>query len=196
LILEFWPDSPRNKSTSQLQSTLYDARRTVGSEVLIYQASQESYQLNPEAQIWYDVAEFENALALAAERGPGRERARYLRQAIDLYTGPYLVDINTNWAGERRNELDTAFLQGVIDLGDCYLAERDFGEAHKWYQQALKIDNYREDVHRRIMLALASHGRKAEALRHYQHCVQILNDELGVAPDPATRALARKIQSS
>jgi DNA-binding SARP family transcriptional activator len=119
-----------------------------------------------------------------------------LREAVALYAGPFLEDIQEDWVMERRRELESVYLQTLVDLGDCCFQIGDAHEAESWYRQALDIDDYREDIHRKVMLALAQGGRRAEALRQYQVCADILLNELGIEPDPATQALAHDIRSS
>ena len=43
------------------------------------------------------------------------------------------------------------------------------------------------------MRAYARAGRRGEALRQYKSCAEILQRELGVAPDAETQALAEAI---
>jgi DNA-binding SARP family transcriptional activator len=47
-----------------------------------------------------------------------------------------------------------------------------------------------------VMQALAQAGRRAEAVRQYRYCAELLRTELGVDPDPATQALVREIRAT
>ena len=190
----FWPDVPENKAISRLHSTMYSARKAVGGDWLLYQPDEGSYQVDTSAGVWCDVTEFEENLARAKELPPGAAQAMFLRPAIDLYTGPYLAGVDKEWAQERRYELEAAYLEAIIDLGDCHYAQQDYAQALEWYSRAYEIDNYREDIHRYLMLALDKAGRRAEALRQYELCARILRDELGVEPDQKTRTLLGQIR--
>ncbi|HEU4958704.1 MAG TPA: BTAD domain-containing putative transcriptional regulator, partial [Sphingomicrobium sp.] len=53
--------------------------------------------------------------------------------------------------------------------------------------RALATNNFREDAHRLIVRALAATGRKAEALKHYEDLVVLLQLELSSEPDAATK---------
>ncbi|MCK4833067.1 MAG: bacterial transcriptional activator domain-containing protein, partial [Anaerolineales bacterium] len=190
----FWPDVPENKAISRLHSTMYSARKAVGGDWLLYQPDEGSYQVDTSAGVWCDVTEFEENLARAKELPPGAAQSMFLRPAIDLYTGPYLAGVDKEWAQERRYELEAAYLEAIIDLGDCHYAQQDYAQALEWYSRAYEIDNYREDIHRYLMLALDKAGRRAEALRQYELCARILRDELGVEPDQKTRTLLGQIR--
>src|SRR5262249_29497571 len=58
------------------------------------------------------------------------------------------------------------------------------------------LDGMREDAHRLIVRALAAAGRRAEALKHYQHLVALLKRELNTEPDAATMSLVAELRST
>lgn len=72
-------------------------------------------------------------------------------------------------------------------LGDGELVE-------KTVQRLTEIDPYDEVAHRQIMRALADRGQRAAALHHYEALRTTLAEELGVAPEPETAALAARIR--
>lgn len=196
LFRQFWPDVANNKAASRLHSCVYNARKALGGEVMQFLPDKGCYQIDSASDVWYDVAEFERSIAQAKKHPMGHVRGELLQYAVNLYTGPFLIDFDEDWACQRRNDLEIIQLASLIDLGDCFYAEQDYIMATTWYQRALEMDNYREDVHRRLMLSLVQAGRRAEALRQYEQCVDILNRELGVEPDPATQLLVEQIKES
>jgi class 3 adenylate cyclase len=57
----------------------------------------------------------------------------------------------------------------------------------------LAINNLREDAHRLMLQAMATAGRKAEALKHYRDLVALLRRELNTQPDAATELLVAEL---
>jgi len=55
-------------------------------------------------------------------------------------------------------------------------------------------DDLREDAYRRLLSGLDVMGRHDEALRLYRKLVARLREELGVEPEPETRALAKRLK--
>src|SRR5207237_2036151 len=51
-------------------------------------------------------------------------------------------------------------------------------------------------VHRTLMRLYEQHGRRGAALRQYQACVTVLRKELGIEPEPGTRALYHRLLQS
>jgi LuxR family maltose regulon positive regulatory protein len=195
IIRSFWPDVSHNRALARLHTALYEARGAVGPDRIIYTLSQGFYELQSDDGVWYDVTEFEKALAGADDHPLGKQRAKFLHQAVSVYSGPYLRDVDEEWADRRRRELEGAHLRALIDLGDCYYSEQDFQSAEKWYRQVLEIDSFREDIHRRVMLSLAQGGRRADALRQFEECAALLRQELGVEPDPMTISVLEQIKN-
>jgi len=195
IIRAFWPDVPHNRALARLHTALYEARGAVGPDRIIYSPSQGCYELQADDGVWYDVAQFEKALADADDHPLGKQRAKFLHQAVSMYSGPYLRDVDEEWADQRRRELEGAHLRALIDLGDCYYSEQDFQTAETWYRQVLQIDSFREDIHRRLMLSLAQGGRRADALRQFEECADLLRQELGVEPDPITISVLEQIKN-
>ena len=61
--------------------------------------------------------------------------------------------------------------------------------AAQWATAMLEEDRCNEAAYRQLMRAYAGEGRRAEALRQYQRCEQVLQAELGVTPMPETTAV-------
>src|SRR5262249_29698712 len=59
----------------------------------------------------------------------------------------------------------------------------------------LQLEPWSEPAHRLHMQLLAHSGRRVDALAQYERCRQILAEELGVEPMPATTALYQQIQA-
>jgi DNA-binding SARP family transcriptional activator len=58
----------------------------------------------------------------------------------------------------------------------------------------LASDPCREDAHRLVMRCYVRLGERAQALRQYQLCKQILRAEYDVAPEDATTALYDRVR--
>jgi DNA-binding SARP family transcriptional activator len=83
----------------------------------------------------------------------------------------------------------------VLDrLSGLYLARHQLGACVALSRLLVQRDPCREDAHRRLMRCLTRQGQPHLALRQYQACVDALDHELGVDPDPATTALAQQIR--
>ena len=60
--------------------------------------------------------------------------------------------------------------------------------------QLLACDPYREDAHRVLMRVHVQRGERAQALRQYRVCEQLLRQEFDAPPEAATTALFDRIR--
>jgi len=190
----FWPGLPPGRMTSAFHATKYKARRALGVEFVVYEEG--LYHVQIEADWWYDVAEFER-LVRTARRLPleDPEGLEARRRAIALYRGDYLEDVYADWAAQRRRVLQEDFLEMLAGLARHMLEAHEPEEALRLYRRGLRMDPYREDLHRGVMRTLIALGRRAEALAHFNALARQLDRELHTTPDPETVALGERLRS-
>jgi DNA-binding SARP family transcriptional activator len=74
-------------------------------------------------------------------------------------------------------------------LAELNLEMGNYQDATKWASAILKVDRCDEETHRQLIRAHAAQGRRNEALRQYQYCQRVLNEELGIQPASETQKL-------
>jgi len=68
-------------------------------------------------------------------------------------------------------------------------------EARRIIERQLELDPWREPAHRALMRLLFHMDERTAALQQYERCVQLLEDELGLEPEPETVALYEEIRA-
>jgi YVTN family beta-propeller protein len=133
-----------------------------------------------------DAAAFEDGFAAgraALEAGRYAEAAGTLRQALGLWRGPVLADLDgyafTRPEAARLDELRLAALDARIDA-DLALGRHDALTAE--LEQLAAGHPLRERLHGQLMLALYRCGRQADALAAYRRVRDLLAGELGIDP--------------
>lgn len=127
--------------------------------------------------------------------------AESLAAAASLYRGEFLAGLSTDapdfedWLDLARSRYRDLALQGTTRLFEQQYIAGDVDLAAKTAGQALRIDPFREDIHRRLMHMYAERGMRAAALAQYKECESILRRELGVSPDDETLRLRTEILS-
>lgn len=179
-----------------LQTALDDQDEANDSRVLLVDA--EWVQINPQAELWLDVAVFEN-LFDACRRGPDEEFdekcARSLQSAVELYQGDLLEGWYQDWCLYKREELQHIFLSMLDKLMIYSEARRHYEQGLAYGERVLRYDRARERTHRRLMRLQYLAGDRTEALRQYERCVAALNQELSVKPAKRTTALYEQIRA-
>lgn len=192
LMDALWPEDPPQVARRKLQIAVSALRRSLNSDYSsdpgggYVLCKDQSYLLNPAAEIRTDVDEF-LSLWQAAKQASGNEVLHLYARACCLYTDPFLIeDMYADWSIAKREQLSQIYLTMCRALLVCCLDAGYYEDAAKWAGEILKEDRCDEDAHRQLIRIYAAQGRRSEALRQYQRCKRILADELGVAPMPET----------
>ncbi|MBL7817553.1 MAG: hypothetical protein JNL70_21285 [Saprospiraceae bacterium] len=154
-----------------------------------------TYQLNTEG-VWIDADALESFIALGNQYLTEPEVAKMAyREAIDLYQGIYLPNrLYEDWSSDERERLQVLALGAIITLAELLLSENPM-ESIRLAQQALLIDSAWEDAYRLQMEAYFLKGNRPMAIKTYQQCEKVLDEEFGIEPLPETKALLKKIKS-
>ncbi len=204
LMAVFWPESPETRARGALHSTVYRARSAIGRDWLL--AAGDRYVVPRSADLFYDVHELERCLARAGaeldtslDKGAGTDcdagRIRALEAGLALVRGSYLEGVSEEWCHARREALDLAIVDALIELASAYVRSGAAGDAVMTYRRAIERDPLREDAHRGLMRAYAEGGDRTRALVQYERLVTVLQDELGTLPNATTVALELAIRS-
>jgi two-component SAPR family response regulator len=194
ISLELWPDSTPAQVRSNFHTTLFRVRLALGENVIVFH--NDVYSINPEIDLWYDVREFQQLIQRAQSLSVRDARTEDLyRRAVDLYQGDFLSLMDREWIIYAREDLNESYLEALNGLGRCAQARRDFRQALRLYKQVLKLDPFREDVHRSIMSCYAEQGERQKVYAHYKHMQELFQQELALEPTDETQIYARTLLS-
>lgn len=119
----------------------------------------------------------------------------HLYKAIELHKGIYLPNrLFEDWCAEERERLQVLTLAAFITLAELNLEDNP-AESIRLSQQALLIDHTWEDAYRIQMEAYALKGNRPLAIKTYNKCKKVLDEEFGIEPLPITRNLLASIKS-
>jgi DNA-binding SARP family transcriptional activator len=189
ITLALWPDASPARAKANLHAAVYRLRRYVHRQVIPLRDS--VYRIHEELITSYDVREFERLLRDAP--GAGLDEIAALQRAVDLYTAPFLEDLDAEWCAQERRRLDHLFLVALERLADACAAAGLPRESIAAAERLLAHDPLREDVHARIIRAYLRLGDRAAAWRQFERCLRTLREELGVAPGAELQALGRRL---
>jgi DNA-binding SARP family transcriptional activator/DNA polymerase III delta prime subunit len=185
-----WPESDPLSGANNLYRTVHNLRQTLdftlgaGTAETLF-TFQDSIFLLADG-VWVDVAAFET-LARSTDRAD-------LTEALRLYMGDFLPEERyAEWTQMPRAALSRQHRELCLSLASSAREERAYNDAITLLTPLLTRDPADELVHRELMRLFALAGRRHEALRQYQTCVEALAAELDVPPDPETTALHTRI---
>lgn len=187
-----WGDLDGDRARSNLRQTLFALRRSLSPAVPSYLLSEgEIVRLAPTE---VDVSAFEKS---ASEGTPeALENAAVLCRG-DLLDGFAISEAAfEEWLANERERLRAIAIQVLTRLLNQQATAGATSKAIQTALQLLARDPFQEIVHRTLMGLYAGQGRRAAALKQYQLCVDLLQRELGVEPEPETRSLYQAILQS
>ncbi len=189
-----WPDTSPKAAERSLWVTVSLLRRVLepnlarGSDSSYILQKRPGYAFNREADCWMDTWRFEehhDKAEVARQAEKLDEAIREYRAALDLVKGEFLAeDPYEEWAVEAREEWQERLLSALLGLAECLAQKGRYTEAIESCKEALALDGYREDLHRRLMLYHYCAGEQALALRAYRDYAGKLEEELGTTPSP------------
>src|SRR5262245_34734458 len=184
LIDIVWADEPPATPSNTLQRHISFLRQALGPGAPIL-ARPPGYAL----AIATDDVDAVRAEHLIRAAAPGPSAAD-LRTALDLWRGDALADLTAlPWFQEQAVRMETLRLDGVHRLIEQRLAAGEHASVIADLEALVDQHRFREDFHRQLMLALYHSGRQVDALDVFRRLRHALDDELGIEPSAALRAL-------
>lgn len=195
-----WTNSDDTYAKKNLRNVLSNLRDRLGTFVEI---NRETVSLAPALYATVDSVRFTALLKQAEQLAPSApQRRALLAEAVTLYQGPFLEGFHLadaaafdEWLRDEREHFGLLAIQAYHALVSDNQQQGNFLEAINYATRLLKLDPLREETHRQLMLLLAQDGQASAALAQYRACQKLLHDELGVEPDPETKALYQRIQA-
>ncbi len=191
LVDELWGARPPRAAANALQYHVSRLRRALSEEDVIV-TREPGYLIRVEPDE-LDLLRFERLVADARDTQP-EDAARILREAIGLWRGPALADLERESFAQaeirRLEELRLVAFERRIDA-DLALGRR--AELVGELEALVRQHPYRETLRAHLMQALYGSGRQAEALEVYRETRRLLVDELGIEPSPTIQQLEQAI---
>jgi DNA-binding SARP family transcriptional activator len=193
----------REAALHNLNTTVYHLRHSLeptlerGPDSIYIQRRGDLYLLAGGRTHWLDVDHFENKLAAARPARNPDHSERLFRQAIALYRGDFLADLDAFqldcWT--ERERFRQLYLDAMEGLGDIVSEQNRDGEAIELDRRVLAEDPCREAAARSLMRLALQHGERTKALTQYARLEENLERELDVEPSGETRQLHQEAKS-
>jgi YVTN family beta-propeller protein len=191
-----WGESPPATWEKALTVIASKLRGLVAEDGITLTNAFGCYRLDLPEGTWVDLfaaasgaQDAEEALA-AGELDQARAAAE---SAESLARRPFLAGEDGTWVERERRDLAAIRERALSVLADACLRSGAAREAAKWAEELIALSPFREAGYRRLMEAHVVAGNRAEALRVYEQCRQLLAEELGAYPSPETDSIYRAL---
>jgi YVTN family beta-propeller protein len=191
-----WGESPPASWEKALTVIASKLRGLVAEDGITLTNAFGCYRLDLPEGTWVDlfaaasgVQDAEEALA-AGELDQARAAAE---SSESLARRPFLAGEDGTWVEHKRRDLADIRERALNVLADACLRSGAAREAATWAEELIALSPFREAGYRRLMDAHVVAGNRAEALRVYEQCRQLLAEELGAYPSPETDSIYRAL---
>lgn len=159
---------------------------------------------SPEGTVKVDFIEFERLIKKAEKAttaGDTGSAINYYEKAGDLYKGDlFSEDPYEEWIIPERERFAMLWLDALLKLGAIYSSDllndrTSLSKALLCFEEALRLNPYREDIYYHLVKAYLAAGEKAEAKRVYERCAIMLRDEFKLEPGKALQELIRDLNA-
>jgi DNA-binding SARP family transcriptional activator/predicted ATPase len=221
LVGLFWPEQDEEHARGNLSQVLYHLRGKLGDrpvtgvlpseeeirsrEPYLLVTSQE-IQLNPQADLETDVAEFSARVAACkAHNHPPLECCeacleRYQAAAL-LYAGDFLENLYLpknlefeEWATIQREHLRLDAMGVLEQLVTAYERRGKFDQALGYARRMVQLDELGETGNQHVIRLLAMMDQREEALLHYASFHHALAIQMGAEPGVHSKILYQRIR--
>ena len=185
----FWGNKPETRSRGNLRRALTNLTSLV-PECLHVERQAVAFRRGPACHV--DADRF-RALVERGDRDA-------LAEAVALYRGELLAGVELRqcpefelWLVVERERWHRKMWQVLEALVHDFIQCGEYEQALVYVDHLLRLEPWREEVHRQKMELLARVRQYSAALAQYEACCRILEHELGVEPTQETQRLYRRI---
>jgi DNA-binding SARP family transcriptional activator len=195
LVDALWGDDPPASAANSVQVYVSRLRRLLGDEGMLA-TEPPGYVLRIEPGD-LDLSEFEKLLGegkAALRSGAAAEAELILAGALGLWRGPALADLAAEtFVQAEIARLERLRLEALEARFEAMLSVGRENEAAGELEALVALHPLDERLRAQLMVALYRAGRHTEALETYRVFRQLLDDELGLEPNPELRRLEQAI---
>jgi len=196
----FWPEHDQSSALANLRRELSRIKGALGEQALV--ADRLQVGLDPRLGLWLDVAAFQAQLTETIGQAYTHDSLEALQSAVDIYQGDFMAGFTLpdaprfdEWQFFQAEELRRSLADALCRLIEAHTAGRNYPQAILYARRWLSLDPFHEPAHRQLMQLYAWSGQRSAALRQYQECQRILQENLGIEPDEETQALYLAIKT-
>ncbi|MCM3568267.1 BTAD domain-containing putative transcriptional regulator [Neobacillus mesonae] len=155
------------------------------------------YGLNSHAVVEVDTAHFQELIQKGLKESIDEKGMNLLERGLTLYHGDYLPDRRyDDWCISKRESMLVYFLRGAEKMAQLMVRRENYDAAIFWCENILERDRTWEEAYRLLMYCYYRKNNRPHAIKWYQKCTEVLEEELGVTPLEPTKHMYSMIIES
>ena len=145
------------------------------------------FQLHPSVVESTDVESFKKFATLGLEEREPSIANEWLLIAVSLYKGNLLEEYqHLEWVQQKRDELINLYILVIERIAQNFTRLKKYKKVITWAEKLLQLDNTWEEGYRLLMLSYYYLNNRPQAVKWYEKCVEVLENELNIEPMEST----------
>ena len=145
---------------------------------------------------WVDIEDAAQAVDQAEGALRNGDRAfawSFANVVVSIARRPFLASEEAPWIEARRGKLRALLVRGLQCLSTISAANGEPSLAVQYSSEVIDLEPFRETAYQQLMRIYVQMGNRAEAVRVFGRCRELLREELGASPSPELEALFLEI---
>jgi two-component SAPR family response regulator len=170
---------------------IYRIRKAVGQDTILFES--ERYHFNRTINYVWDREKLDEILGQLRYITETPSRTKLLERVIALVKGPYLANLNSEWAISEQLKYQDLHRDAMLELANIYLQDGRIQQSLTTARMILQFDRLLEAAHRLIIQAYATLHDPAGMTLQYRQYEQALDEELGLEPSSEISTLYEQL---
>jgi ATP/maltotriose-dependent transcriptional regulator MalT/DNA-binding SARP family transcriptional activator len=162
----FWPGSNQVELKLRFKNAMYRLRRVVGSKMIQFKDNLYSFDHKIDHEV--DVLTFQSEIAEGEKSRDAESRIGHFENALSVYSGDFLLEIDLEWASSEREILAEKYLKIAWEVAKFYFQTKRYESAEELCQQILQKEPFHEDALILIMNILGKRKDKKAIKRNFE----------------------------
>lgn len=155
------------------------------------------YGLNPNAKLELDTTQFQTFIQNGLSETSQEKVISLLEKGLKLYQGEYLPERRyDDWCISKRESMLVYFLRAAEKMAKIMVRQENYDHSIYWCEKILKRDRTWEEAYRLLMFCYYRKNNRPQAMKWFQKCKVVLEEELGVSPLEPTKQMYEMILES
>jgi two-component SAPR family response regulator len=153
------------------------------------------YKINPSVNIWCDLSAFEQSSRFVYESKRDPKVIAVLEKTLEIYKGPFLNEVYSEWAEEKRKNLEETYLKNLTLLARLYQESGMHPQAIETLERYIATEPYQDDAYYQLIEQHLLLDDEVSASRVYRKYCDTLASDLGSEPSQRMIALRRRFST-
>ena len=180
LLAALWPDEAPRRASSYFHQTRHQLAKAVPGLAISFDGESRTYRVSTSGfDLFCDYTEVKRLLSTESEDG--------FQQALELYRGPFLDSVDTQWARLERETMEWSMVRSGLGLIERWVSQGDYAKSLSLSERLLEIEPLNDALAEYLITSTRELRGVLAARRVLDSIAKRYREEVGAVPDGLTK---------